>query len=326
MPWASGAIFVLSLSTSDHKPSCGHRGPCRRRQPSHAACRLVLGRPPPAARRRARVLPHASFPTKGWSPFPARPCPRLAFPRDRCRCHQVWRGGAVQRRECLAPAGHTRSSAAAAATRIAAALFFFFCRQPPGCGRSCQKEAGGTSLGWVPVLSAASHAPPGGMPIGRVPLGRRRRPVGMHAPPPPSQSHAVLIPPAPLPCCRSPPSSPIPHANHPRGQPGDRLMVCRQNGAPGLGGPTSRPRSMAGTGSVAVHAADGCPPHPSAIIPLGRGNQDAVARPCRRRGRRHRRGGKAHPAGGKRGNPAAPPAEAPARRQQSRHAQPPAVV
>lgn len=82
--------------------------------------------------------------------------------------------------------------------------FFFFCRQPPGCGRSCQKEAGGTSLGWVPVLSAASHAPPGGMPIGRVPLGRRRRPVGMHAPPPPvsrtpSSSRLPLCPAVALP-------------------------------------------------------------------------------------------------------------------------------
>lgn len=81
--------------------------------------------------------------------------------------------------------------------------FFFFCRQPPGCGRSCQ-EAGGTSLGWVPVLSAASHAPPGGMPIGRVPLGWRRRPVGMHAPPPPvsrtpSSSRLPLCPAVALP-------------------------------------------------------------------------------------------------------------------------------
>lgn len=326
MPWASGAIFVLSLSTSDHKPSCGHRGPCRRRQPSHAACRLVLGRPPPAARRRARVLPHASFPTKGWSPFPARPCPRLAFPRDRCRCHQVWRGGAVQRRECLATAGQTRSSAAAAATRIAAALFFFFLPAAPGLWTKLSEGGGGDQ----PWLGACFI---GGEP--RTARGNANREGAARLatascwdarPPPPSQSHAVLIPPAPLPCCRSPPSSPIPHANHPRGQPGDRLMVCRQNGAPGLSGPTSRPRSMAGTGSVAVHAADGCPPHPSAIIPLGGGNQDAVARPCRRRGRRHRRGGEAHPAGGKRGNPAAPPAEAPARHQQSRHARPPAVV
>lgn len=215
MPWASGAIFVLSLSTSDHRPSCGHRGHCRRRQTvltlarrlSTCARKAAASRATAGARPAPRVVSHQrlvalSGTTAPAFGFPTRPG---SLPPSLVRGGQC-SGGSVSpprgRRGCPQPLRPR-------ASRRHFFFFFFFAVSPWAVDDLVRRGRGGPALvGCLFNRRQATHRP-GGMINGEG-AARLATASCWDARPPPSQPQAVLIPPTAQPAVALPPLLPYP--------------------------------------------------------------------------------------------------------------------